>query len=154
MIKKIKIFIDICMVALLILLFPALKINPSFHVIFGFILIPLIITHILLNGKWMLGSLKNLFRGKLNKKILYMFINAIMLIIAFSICIFTSIIVYQSEYYPSYRYRYMGGIDSSIMFLYRLHGISGIISIVLTIFHIKINLEYIKSFFNKENKKI
>lgn len=151
--KGIKVFIDACMVILLILLFPTAKISPSLHVFLGFALAGVIIIHLLLNGKWLIFSIKNLFSGKLSSKIRYMLILSIGLIIAFTICIMTGIAIYQSNYYSS-THIFRATIDPSIRFMYGLHGASAVACIFISILHVKANMGFIKSFFIRYNKKV
>lgn len=151
--KTAKILIDVCMALLLLLLFPSARISPSLHVFFGFAIIPIIIIHLLLNGKWLFTSIKNLFSGKLTPQVRYMLFLVIGLVIAFSVTLITGIALYQSNYYSPYSVdRFSRGlIDPSIMFLSRLHGISALACIVLTFLHVKVHFGYLKLFFFKKN---
>lgn len=63
MIKHVRIFIDACMVILMVLLFPTAE-NRSLHIFLGLVLAAAIVIHLLLNRKWLLNSFKNLFGGK------------------------------------------------------------------------------------------
>jgi cytochrome b subunit of formate dehydrogenase len=142
--RRIKIFIDVFMVINLLLLFLTVRINPSSHIILGFILIFLLVIHILLNGKWLLTSIKNMFFGKLNPKSWYMLLLVIGLVVAFFICIYSGITISRSEFYQSSnRFKWLA--DQSIQFMYRLHRISAIVCVILTILHIRVHWKYIKS---------
>jgi uncharacterized membrane protein YidH (DUF202 family) len=148
--KHIKILIDICMILLLILLFPTAKINPTLHIILGFVFIPVAVIHLMLNGKWILSTIKNIFAGKLNHKTSYMFALAVGLMIAFSVCIYTGIAIYRSDFYTPYHVS-RRILDPSIHFIYRLHGMSAIACVVLTVLHAKVHWNYLKKAFSKKN---
>ena len=100
--KSVKILIDVIMTILLVLLFPTARSNPALHIILGFAFIPVAVIHLLLNGKWLLGAIKKFLIGKLNPKTQYMFLLVVGLMIAFFVCIFTGIVVYQSDAYQSF----------------------------------------------------
>ena len=152
--KRLKIFIDVCMTILLVLLFPTARSNPTLHIILGFIFIPVVIIHLLLNGKWLFGSIKKFFSDKLNFKTQYMFLLVVGLMIAFFVCIYSGIVVYQSDAYQSFsnlnRHRRLP--DTFIWFMYRLHGISAIVCVILTVLHVKVHWGYLKSFFKGKNE--
>jgi hypothetical protein len=143
MTKTVKIVIDICMTILLILLVPTARTNKPLHTILGFAIIPLVALHLYLNGKWLVGSIKNLMDGKLNKKARYMLKLVIGLMIAFSICAFTGVFIYLS-----------GATRDTMRPVYRLHGLSGVAWIVLTVFHVKVHWNYLKAAFRKKNSVI
>jgi len=144
MVKRIKIFVDACMTILLILLFPTAKISPSLHIFLGFVLIPVIIIHLLLNGKWLIGSIKKLFCGKLNSKARYMLMLVVGLIVAYAICNYTGIAIYRSDLYSTSRV-FMGRLDPSMQLLYVLHGVSAVACVILTVLHVKVHWGYLKS---------
>lgn len=150
MIKHVRIFIDACMVILLVLLFPTAE-NPSLHIFLGFVLAAAIVIHLWLNGEWVLNSIKNLFGGKLNPKTRYMLILAIGLMIAFIVCTFSGIAIYQSDYYMAGNV-FAGRIDSSLQSLYGMHRISAASCIVITFLHVKIHWGYIKSIIRRKSK--
>lgn len=150
MIKYAKILVDACMAILLVLLFPSAE-NPSLHVVLGFALAAAIIVHLLLNGKWLLNSIKNLFGSKLNSKTRYILMLAIGLMIAFFVCIFSGIAIYQSDYYTSGNVL-AGRINPSLQSLYGLHSISSALCIIIGILHVKVHWGYIKSFVCGKNK--
>jgi len=145
MTKRIKILIDACMTILLLLLFPSAKVSPSLHIFLGYALAAVIVIHLLLNGKWLINSIKNLFSSKLNAKARYMLILVFGLIIAFAVCTYTGIAIYQSDAYSSTP-MFKAVMDSSLRSLYALHGVSAAACVVLTVLHVKVHWSYIKSF--------
>ena len=148
--KWLKILIGVCMTILLVLLLSTVRFSPVLHTILGYVFIPVAVIHILLNGKYLLGAIKKLLGGKLNSKTLYMFILVFALIIAFSACIYSGIVVYYSDMYQSLTIidRHKGTMsDPFIMLMYRLHCLFAIACIILTFLHVKIHWGYIKSFF-------
>jgi len=116
------------------------------HNIFGFIFVPVVITHIILNGKWLCGAIKNLFKGKLNAKAKYMLMLAVGLVISFLICLYSGIYMYILSY-TDLPWIYENLQEQSIDPLYALHGYSSIACFVLTVLHIQIHWGYIKTFF-------
>jgi len=130
MTKSAKILIDICLILLLLLLFLT-EDFISIHTFLGYALIPVIIMHLLLNGKWLAASTRKLFNGKLTWKSRYMYGLFVGLAIAFSVCIGSGIAL----------------LYSSISFICELHEISAYICVVLVILHVQVHWKYIKSFF-------
>ena len=133
--KRAKILVDICMVVLMIALFSTGYIHSllDLHVFFGYIIIPVVIIHLLLNGKWLVNVTKKLFSGKLSPKTWYMYKLVIGLTIAFSVCIVTGLVLV---------------VDPSIHLMHRLHHLSALISLVLTVYHVKVHWGYIKAAFS------
>ena len=147
--KALKIFVDICMVAILALLFPTAKVSPALHVFLGFAFIVVAIIHFLLNGKWLITTIRKLFSGKLNPKASYMFMLVVGLMIAFTICSYTGIVIYQSDFYtPVHTFRRT--LDPSIAFAYRAHSISAIACVIFTVLHAKVHWKYLKTAFHKK----
>jgi len=143
--KRIKILVDACMGIMLILLFPTAKVSPTLHIFLGYALIPVIVVHLLLNCKWLFSAVKNLLCGKLQPKARYMLMLVVGLMIAFAICCYSGIVIYQSDYYPL-SHAYLEAINTSMRFLYFLHGISSVACVILTVFHARVHWKYIKSF--------
>ena len=135
MTQRVKILVDICLVVLLVLLFFTEDIL-SVHTFLGYALIPVIIIHLLLNGKWLVASTKKLFSGKLTSKSRYMYALFIGLTIAFSVCIGSGIAL----------------LYSSISFMCDLHEISAYVCVALVILHVQVHWKYIKSFFSNKSK--
>jgi hypothetical protein len=155
MARRIKIIIDILMVLLLVALLPTGWFNPPLHLILGIIFIPIVFIHLLLNIKWVIGSIKNILKRKVNKKSINMLLVVIALIIVFLICIFTGLALFQSDYFPSYHHvpdhpEYKTIIDHNINNLFHMHTISSLVFIVLTIIHVVQNMRVIKSYFRKK----
>jgi cytochrome b subunit of formate dehydrogenase len=160
--KSMKIFVDVVMAILLILLIPTARGNLALHTMLGFILVFFIIIHLLLNSKWLSGAIKNQLKGKLNPKPrytdgrdsaheynssrarpkgAYMLKLVFGLMITFSICTITGIVIFLFD------------LRTSLPFIYRLHGISGAAGIVITIFHVIVHWNYLKSFFTQRKTK-
>ena len=129
MTRQVKILIDICMVILLVLLFLTEDIL-SVHIFLGYVLIPIIIIHLLLNGKWLVNSTKKLFRGKMTPKSLYMYVLFVGLTIAFAVCIISGIAI----------------VEFSAKHLCDLHEISAYACVILVILHVQVHWRYLKSF--------
>jgi|GEM_PF-3005279 len=139
----------------MILMGPAAKINPSLHVGLGIAIIPIIIMHLLLNGKWLGSLIKSLFSGKLSPKARYMFRLAMGLIIAFSVAIISGIASHQSGY-SSIRHGIINrrAIDHSIMALHRLHAISALACLILSFLHAKLHWASIKNMLKLKPRKV
>ena len=138
--------IFICLAVLMLLMGPTAKINPSLHVGLGITIIPIIIIHLLLNGKWLSSSVKNRSNGKLTPKARYMLNLAIGLLIAFSVAIISGIASYQSGYSSlAHGIANRRSIDHSIMALHRLHAISALACLVLSFLHAKLHWASIKN---------
>jgi len=132
--KRAKILVDICMVLLMIALFPTGYIYSALdlHIFLGYIIVPVVIIHLLLNGKWLVNSTKRLFSGKLNPKSWYMYKLVIGLTVTFSVCIVTGFVLV---------------LDPNPAFvMHRLHHLSALISLVLVVYHVKVHWGYLKSF--------
>lgn len=114
------------------------------HNILGFIFVPVVITHIILNGKWLFGAIKNLFRGKLNAKAKYMLMLAVGLVISFSLSLYSGIYMYILGY-TDLPWIYEKLQELSIDPLYALHGYSSIACFILTVLHIQVHWGYIKT---------
>ena len=153
MLKRIKIFVDACMTILLISLFPTAKISPSLHIFLGFVLILVLIIHLLLNGKWLIDSIKKMFCGKLNQKARHMFMLVVGLIVAYSICNYTGIAIYRSDLYFSGKV-FLGRLEHSIQMLYALHRISAVACVILTVLHVKVHWSYLKSIIRGKKRQI
>jgi len=134
--KHIKILVDICMVALMIALFPTGYIYSllDLHILFGYIIAPVVIIHLLLNGKWLVNSTKRLFSGKLSPKAWYMYKLVIGLAVAFSVCIITGFILVIDPN-PAHQ-------------IHRFHHLSALISLILVVYHVKVHWGYLKSYFS------
>jgi len=118
------------MVILLILLFITEDIL-SIHIFLGYFIIPVIIIHLLLNGKWLVNSTKKLFSGKLTTpKLRYMYVLFVGLTIAFAVCIISGIAI----------------VEYSAGHLCDLHEISAYACVVLVILHVQVHWRYLKSF--------
>jgi hypothetical protein len=143
--KRIKIIVDICMTALLLtLLLTGWKYVPTFepnlHNILGYVFTGVVIIHLILNGKWLLGAIKNLFRGKLNSQAKYMLVLVIGLFISYSVCLCSGIYMALTRFPFS---------------IYLVHGISAIACVIFTVLHVKIHWAYLKSFFKpKKSEKV
>jgi cytochrome b subunit of formate dehydrogenase len=122
------------------------------HNILGLIFVPIVITHIILNGRWLLGAIKNLFMGKLNAKAKYMLMLAVGLVISFSLCLYSGIYMYILSY-TDLPWIYESMQEQAIDPLYALHGYSSIACFVLTVLHIQIHWGYIKSFFKVKKRE-
>ena len=118
------------------------------HNILGFIFVPVVITHIILNGKWLFGAIKNLFRGKLNAKTKYMLMLAVGLVISFSLSLYSGIYMYILSY-TDLPWIYEKLQEQPIDPLYALHGYSSIVCFVLTVLHIQVHWGYIKPWFRQ-----
>ena len=143
------------MVLLLVSLLPTGWFCPSIHLILGLIFIPIVVIHLFLNIKWLIGSIKNIINGKINKKSLFMVLVVIVLIIIIIICIFTGFSLFKSDYFPSYHHvpehpEYKEIKDPFVNKLFRLHTISSILFIVFTITHVTQNIGVIKLYFRKK----
>jgi cytochrome b subunit of formate dehydrogenase len=108
--------------------------EPALHNIFGFTLVAVVITHILLNGRWLYGAIKNLPGRKLNSKAKYMLMLVTGLVITYFICLYSGINMY---------------LKPPTDFIYLLHGISAIACVILTVLHVHVHWGYLKSFFKK-----
>ena len=149
--KRVKIFIDVVMTVLLILLFPTAKANPTLHVYLGIAFIGVAAIHLVLNGKWLLATTKKLFSGKLNPKTRYMYLLVVGLTIGFVICNYTGFVVWLSEFYtPEASVARL--LDNSLHGAYRMHSVSAIICVVLTFLHAKVHGGYLKSAFSKKGE--
>ena len=133
--KRAKILVDICMVVLLVALFPTGYIYSmlDLHIFFGYVITPIFIIHLLLNGSWLVNSTKRLFSGKLNPKSWYMYKLVIGLTVTFSVCIITGFILVMDP--------------NPCHSIHRLHHLSALVSLVLTVYHVKVHWGYLKSFF-------
>jgi len=129
--KGFKIFVDACMATLMVLLIITSKANLALHIILGHVFIPVAVIHLLLNGKWLLGTIKRFFNGEINSKARHMFRLVVGLTIAFFACISSGIVMYQSGAYH----------------LHHLHIIATIACLILVILHVKVHWGYLKSFF-------
>jgi hypothetical protein len=141
-----KILIDASMIVILVLLFPTARADPILHIILGFAIIPIIALHLLFNGEWLIGSIKNLIYGKLGEKAWYMLKLIIGLMITFSICIMSGIFIYLYDY-SQFGYLFTELSQDTLRLVYRIHGLSGVACLALTVFHVKVHLGYLKSFF-------
>ena len=142
--KRAKIFVDACMGVMLILLFPTAKVSPALHIFLGYAIIPIILIHLLLNYKWLFATVKSLFCGKSQPKTRDMLMLVVGLMIAFAVCCYSGMVIYKSDCYPL-SHAYLGAVNTSIRFLYLLHGISSVACVILTVFHVRVHWKYIKS---------
>ena len=130
----------------MILMGPTAKINPSLHVGLGIAIIPIIIIHLLLNGKWLSSSIRNLSSGKITPKARYMLFLSVGLIIAFTVAIISGIASYQSGYSViRHGIANRRALDPSIMVLHRLHALSALACLVLSFLHAKLHWASIKN---------
>ena len=135
--KNHKIIIDFCILAIFIALFATGDHGRIAHMVFGIIIIPMIVLHLLLNKKW-IKTAANLFSGgKLKNKMKKMFYINVGLCIAFVILIVSGIMMYGIN------------VLAHSHVLHGLHSLSSKIFAILSIWHIKLHWRYLVNHFKK-----
>lgn len=131
-----KFIFDLVMTFLLLLMYKKNLISMSFHEIGGIIACVLFITHILLNGKWVLAVSKKLFSKELSWKLRLSYIVDFLLLIDVTAILVTGLGINKT-------------ISSSLAFLSgggkMLHFFVGGLSIVLVGIHLGLHWNWIKS---------
>jgi len=139
--KKIRKIVDLSLFLAFILLPITSARWIAVHQITGILMLLLIIIHLYLNIGWIKNSLKNLFKGKMNKKAKRLLVLAALLAIAFTATIITGILAAQALSID-------GGGNHPV---HRLHTLSAIISGILVLLHIKLNWSLIKLLLRKKD---
>ena len=140
--SKIMIIVDAVMVVLFVGLMASLNFSIWLHEVFGIILAPVVVLHLILNWRWIKTMFAKLFRReKMPRKSRNLFILNMLLFIMTGISIVSGVMVSQALFpmTPS-------------NFAEVLHGLTSDASILLSILHIRVHWSYIKSKFIKTKK--
>jgi len=117
------------------------------HMLVGGMAAVLSIAHVCVNRKWLLSVSKAGRAGKLNKKTKWQYRVDLLLILSWSICILSGVLVG----FPGIIHSLAGVEDLFLFFV--THLFSAILSLFLVIVHIVQHIEHIQAYFKKYLRK-
>jgi len=116
------------------------------HMTVGSIAAVLSITHVCLNREWFSSVGKARKTGKLSKRAMWQYRVDLLLIIAWSVCILTGILMG----FPTISYSLVGIKDLFVFFV--IHLFTAMLSLILVIIHVVQHLDHIKSNFKRRKR--
>jgi cytochrome b561 len=150
--NKLKNFTIVMLVALIVVQFTTHQLSSGrngaqgVHEVFGIVTFVVIILHLIANRKWISGVNKKIGKKSLTKPMKVRFIAAILMCLSFIGLAVTGILMSRVILVNV-------GSPRNAANLGEVHGLFFFLSLVLVLFHIYLNKNYLKSWFKKKAVK-
>lgn len=137
----VKILLDIVMAALFTVLVFGFGTSMFFHEVAGMLIFLLYIFHLILNGKWIKRSFKNLFDGSITKKNLLYLSSDVLLFVGMTTIIITGVLISQVLFSLN--------IVNDISVASAIHNYASYVSLGVLVLHIALHAKYLVNSFKK-----